>query len=481
MMPNVETVNALAERLPAGAVSTHHGELATHAHDRSALALLRELRGARVPPATLVFPTATEHVAIALGWAEETATAVVVRGSGHGVSGGAQALKRCVLIDLSRMNRVLRVDDVSQTAQVQAGARVSELETALAARNLTAGFDAGVSGGTVGGWLSSGLAGAGPAGFVPSDRAVVGLTVVLAGGEVARIGPNERPGDSRLAPLFVGSAGRLGIVTEATVAASRLPATWGWEAFGPHSFDSGAALVREVLQGRYRPLVVTLLDGEESAAVFGPSSGLPDGPVVLAGFDAGAAGSDPERFELRRVARGMGAHSLGAGPAEHWWAHRDEARRWYDAVMGAERALGPGVIADTFEVAASWTRVPHVYHEARGVLLDHAESVRCRVVQPQGTGASLVFTFVVRGESDRDVESAYLRAWTDAVRAAAAAGGASELRLQEELIDPDPPAGWPASRRVKEGLDPAGILHPTTGGSQPDAISITGPPAGEGS
>jgi len=43
-------LDALAERLPRGRVTDHHGEVATHARDRWALALLREARGARVPP-----------------------------------------------------------------------------------------------------------------------------------------------------------------------------------------------------------------------------------------------------------------------------------------------------------------------------------------------------------------------------------------------------------------------------------------------
>src|SRR2546426_3011522 len=141
MMPGVDSLASLAERLPPGAVSTHPGELSTRAHDRWALALLREARGDRVPPgAALVFPTSTDHVAVILAWAAETGTAVVPRGVGSGVAGGAEAHKRSVVLDLSRMNRVVGVDDVSQTVTAQAGARLADADAAAAVRNLTLGL-----------------------------------------------------------------------------------------------------------------------------------------------------------------------------------------------------------------------------------------------------------------------------------------------------------------------------------------------------
>src|ERR687887_1449831 len=100
MMSELDALASLIERLPSGAVSTHPGELNTHAHDRWALALLHDLRGDRVPPpAALVFPKSLDQVSAILAWATETGTAVVPRGAATGLSGGAQALKRSVVVD----------------------------------------------------------------------------------------------------------------------------------------------------------------------------------------------------------------------------------------------------------------------------------------------------------------------------------------------------------------------------------------------
>src|SRR2546429_6472727 len=130
MMPRVDPpLASLIERLPPGTVSTHPGEVAVHARDRWALAMLRDARGDRVPPpAAVVFASTTEHVAAALAWAEETGAAIVPRGGGTGLAGGAEAVQRSVVVDLSRMDRILAVDGASQTVTGQAGGEGGLLE-----------------------------------------------------------------------------------------------------------------------------------------------------------------------------------------------------------------------------------------------------------------------------------------------------------------------------------------------------------------
>src|SRR6266516_3357793 len=129
---DAQALEALIARLPSGTVSTHPGEVAAHAHDRWALALLREARGDRVaPPAAVVFATTTEQVAITLAWAQETGVPVVPRGGGTGLAGGAEAIKHSVVIDTSHMDRILGIDEVSQVARAEAGVRIAALDRAL--------------------------------------------------------------------------------------------------------------------------------------------------------------------------------------------------------------------------------------------------------------------------------------------------------------------------------------------------------------
>jgi alkyldihydroxyacetonephosphate synthase len=462
----MDPLESLMDRLPPGAVSTHHGELAVHARDRWALAMLREARGDRVAPAAaLVFPKSTEDVSAVLRWADETGTAVVARGGATGVSGGAEAVRRSVVLDLSKMNRVVGVDEVSQTVTVQAGAKGTELETALAKHQLTTGHDLGsMEHSTVGGWIASASAALASGGQGGIEDLILGLTVVLAGGDVVALKAVPRSGAGPdLRKLFVGSEGILGVITEATLSLSRLPSGLVWEAFRPQSFETGAALVREIVQRGYHPLVVRLMDAAEAAAILTSSDG---GPILIVGFDHSGPAVDPQRMEMKSLAREFGARPMGADLAEWWWDHRHDEFMWYDQVMGKTRSLGRGVIADTFDVAAVWRHIPRLYEDVREALLDACEEVGCRLAHPYRSGAALQFSFVLRGPDDHEVEERYGAVWRGAVTACVRAGGTIAHHqgvglLKVPFVAEDVgPAAVAGMARVKAALDPKWVLNP---------------------
>jgi alkyldihydroxyacetonephosphate synthase len=463
----VDALSSLVGRLPAGTVSTHHGELLSHARDRWALALLREARGDRVsPPTAVVFPTTTHQVSAVLEWAGETGTAVVPRGAGTGLTGGAESVHRSIVLDLSRMNRIVGIDEVSQTVQAEAGARGGDVEAALADRGLTLGHEIeSLAISTVGGWIASASAGYASPGFGAIEDMVIGLTVVVPRGHVIRLKPIPRTAAGPdLRRFFVGSEGAFGVITEATLAAARLPAGFVWEVLQPHSFESGSALVREIVQRRHRALAVRLLD--ESAAGTEFAAFGHHGALLILGFDRGAPAIDAERFELRRLARDLGASPAEDQLGDHWWMHRFDSVLWMDEVMGPGRALGEGVVADWIEVAGLWRRLPRLYDEVRGALFKYAERVECHLAHPRSSGAALRFSFVVRADDDRAVEEPYREAWTEALNRCLDVGGTLTHHhgvgvlkagfMAEEIGD----SGVRALRALKWGLDPKDVMNP---------------------
>src|SRR5690242_21941503 len=114
----------LAGRLPDGTISIGRQTRRQSAIDSWPLALLRRVRGDDLPePAAVISPASTGEVATVLAWASQAGTAVIPRGAGSGVCGGAQADPRAVVLDLSRMDRIGAVDAISRTVEVQAGVR----------------------------------------------------------------------------------------------------------------------------------------------------------------------------------------------------------------------------------------------------------------------------------------------------------------------------------------------------------------------
>ena len=234
----------LAGRLPDGTISTDPQTLREHATDSWPLALLRRVRGDDLPePAAVISPATTGEVATVLAWASQTGTAVVPRGAGSGVCGGATADSDAVVLDLSRMDRIGEVDAISHTVEVQAGVRGDRLEQELAKLGLTTGhYPQSVAISTVGGWIAASSAGQASTGFGAIEDILLGLTAVLPDGEILRLRPVPRSAAGPdLRRLLIGSEGTLAVVTEATLACRARPKAWDWLAFGYPDFTTMAA------------------------------------------------------------------------------------------------------------------------------------------------------------------------------------------------------------------------------------------------
>jgi alkyldihydroxyacetonephosphate synthase len=468
----VSALDLLVGRLPADTISTDPKILTERAADSWTLALLRRVRGDELAePAAVVFPARTEDVATVLAWATETGTAVIPRGAGSGVCGGAQAQAGAVVLDLSRLDRIGDVDLVSQTVTVQAGVRGDRLEDALAEKGLTTGhYPQSIAISTVGGWIAASSAGQASTGFGAIEDILLGLTAVLPTGEILRCRavPRSAAGPD-LRRLLIGSEGTLAVVTEATLACRRRPAGWEWLAAGFPDFETMAGALREVRRAGTGVAVLRGYDDTDAQFNFGALE-HPGGCVGLAGFPADLPGLEARKRTAVELLTRAGTE-LGAEYGAHWEQHRNDAVQTYAQVMGPERAFGAGAIVDTMEVAGLWSAVPRLHEEIRSALAPFTELVGCHLSHLYPSGSSLYFTFLINGTDERDAEAKYRQAWDGAATCCARAGGTithhhgvGRLKapyLAQELGT----EGVAVLDRIRTALDPAQIMNP--GGLRP--------------
>ena len=353
----------------------------------------------------------------------------------------------------------------------EAGVRGDQLEDALAAHGLTTGhYPQSIAVSTVGGWIAASSAGQASTGFGAIEDVLLGLVAVLPRGEILRCRPVPRSAAGPdLRRLLVGSEGTLAVVTEATLACRSRPAGWDWLAAGFPAFEALAEGLRDAGRAQTGAAVIRGYDEADAQLSFGAISHA-SGCVALLGFPAGPGGQ--QTLAARKQAAADALRQAGAsGPldaayGEHWWQHRNDAVATYASIMGPERAFGPGVIVDTFEVAGLWSDVPRLYADVRAALAAHAQAVLCHLSHVYPSGSSLYFTFLVSGADDQDAEPRYLAAWDAATRSCAAAGGTLTHhhgvgRLKAPFLAAElGQAGLDVLRKIKTALDPAQIMNP---------------------
>ena len=460
---SIESLRAL---LPDGAISVEPEDLAAHAHDWWPLAFLRHRRGDVMSlPSAVVRPASTEEVATVLRWAQETTTIVVPFGGGSGVAGGAQAIAGAIALDTRRMDRILAIDDTALTVTAQTGIMGRTLEERLNAENLTLGhFPQSIDISTLGGWIAARSAGQKSARYGRLEEMILGLEVVLPGGRVVRTRPvPATAAGPDLARLFVGSEGTLGVVTEATLALRPAPAVVAHGSYAFGSFAAGLDAVRLVAREELRPAVMRLYDEADVGIAFRDAPDRPDGALLILRFEGDdIAGAEEEA--VRAIVSANGGKDTGAGLAERWWSHRNDAVGTFRQIM-LDGLLGPAAAVDTMEIAGLWP-VDGLYERVREALGAHADVVGCHASHPYPQGTCLYFTFVFVGSTDEgEVEARYRAAWQTAGDVAIAAGATITHHhgvglLKAEWLAKEMGEGFEVLRAIKHTLDPAGIMNP---------------------
>jgi len=211
-----------------------------------------DVYNARELPIAVVRPASAGEVQGIVKIAAGAGVALVARGGGASYTDGyLPSTPVSLLVDTSRMNRILEINEQDMYVTVEPGVTWHDLWQALKAKGLRSSFWGPFSGlkATVGGSASQNSASLGSGNYGISADAIVGFEIVLADGEILRTGAhaaaNGRPFFRWYGPdltgLFCGDAGALGIKASISLKLIREPAFFGAASFGFETFAKMAA------------------------------------------------------------------------------------------------------------------------------------------------------------------------------------------------------------------------------------------------
>ncbi|WP_425256451.1 MULTISPECIES: FAD-binding oxidoreductase [unclassified Pseudarthrobacter] len=422
-------------------------------------------------------PVLDYQLPVAVVWAESVAdvqavmrtcsahgVAVVARGAGTGVSGGAHATRGCLILSLERMDRILDLNPDDETAVVEAGVVNAALNVAAAEHGLMYAPDpASFRQSTIGGNVATNAGGLRCAKYGVTRDSVLALDVVLADGSLIHTGHQTFKGVAGydLTALFVGSEGTLGIVVAATVRLKYLPRNVQTIAAFYPDFRLAAAGVLAVGRARVQPAIMELLDaGSLTQLDDAYGSDLRSRGAALLLIQTDGFGAEAEADVVRSV--------LAAGGAVVTTEASAEAETLVELRRSSRGAAPDDDYRVGEDVAVPRSRLVDYVAGLDRIAARH--DVRLRVVAHAGDG-NLHPTFWVngRGEGAAPDTGAIQRlnlALDESVTVALDMGGTitgehgiGQFKRRWLGLEQAPEVRE-LQRRIKELFDPAGILNP---------------------
>ncbi len=439
-------------RIQPGALNdlsaTDRHSRATHALGKAYRDVIRGFRGDfRTAPDFVALPQTEEDIERVLAWCADRRVAVIPYGGGTSVVGGIEPrglneYNGTVSLDLTHMDRVLEIDPISQSARVQAGAAGPTIEAQLEGLT-TRFFPQSFEFSTLGGWIATRAGGHFASGPTHIDDLVESVRAITPAGiwESRRLpASGAGPSPDR---LLLGSEGTLGVITSAWIRVQSKPKCKHTAALRVHDFTTGCEAIREILQAGLCPSNARLIDAEEAP-------GNDPRPLLILGFE-GRVDLSPMLDAALNLADGE-----RVGGAAQWREGFIEAPYLRDTLVSL------GILAETFETAIDWERLPGLIEEVKQTVPGR---VTCRLTHVYPDGAAPYFTVLMPVRRGDEVAS-----W-DALKAQVSdvlmrhgatithhhAVGRDHVQWYRQQ---QPPLFAEVLEAAKARLDPAHILNP---------------------
>ncbi|TAM78364.1 FAD-binding oxidoreductase [bacterium] len=435
-------------------------------------------------PDGVAFPESPEDVRDVLAFAARGGARIIPYGGGTSVVGHLtppDGEAPVLTVSLARMRGLHELDTSSRLATFGAGVTGPDLEAQLLARNYTLGhYPQSFEYSTLGGWIATRSSGQQSLRYGRIEQLFAGGCVETPEGTLRIPTFPASAAGIDLREMLMGSEGRIGIITEATVRVRPVPEQESFHAWFFPEWSGGEAAAREAVQAAIPLSMIRLSNAEETRTTLqlagGPLTGLLERYLTLRGarggkclLIAGVTGSHDAcgaaLTALRRLCRRHGALYAGSRIGERWRASR------FRGVYLRNTLWEYGYAVETVETAVDWPRVrgtmEAVEAGARGAVAGGRVHTYAHLshVYPQGASVYSTFIYALTPDYEENLER-----WRTLKRAACEAIVANGGTISHQhgvgtdhapyLVAEKGELGVEAMRAVFRRFDPQGIMNP---------------------
>ena len=410
----------------------------------------------------LMFPLSTQEVSGVLRYAHENHIPVTPRGAGTNLVGSTVPVKGGIILDLSRMNRVLELDEDTMTLTVEPGILLQDVQAYVEQRGFFYPPDPGEKASSIGGNISTNAGGMRAVKYGVTRDYVRGLEAVLADGTVLQVGGKQVKDASGLSlkHLLIGSEGTLAVITKCVLRLLPKPETAVSVLVPYPDLNTGIRSVLTILRANANPTAVEFMErkvvalGEDFSGVRYPR---PDaGSYILLTFDGHRSEVEANAARVRELALDNGAldYIVLTDPAQaaDIWKVRGALVKAVEAVSEQE----PVDIVVPISHTADFIRFINELEASSGM----------RMISFGHAGDGNVHLCVVRGGRDEGVWQRELHAnmdaaYAEAYRLGGVASGEHGIGLSKRryFLRETAEENLAAMNAIKDALDPLHILN----------------------
>ncbi|MCE5329704.1 FAD-binding oxidoreductase [bacterium] len=409
----------------------------------------------------VVSPENTEDVIKIVQFAKKNKIKIFIYGGGSGVVGGVIPTEGGITIDMSRMSKVVILDEESLTIEVESGIIGQNLEDFLNKKNYTLRhFPQSIRSASVGGFIATKSTGQFSTKYGGIENYVTGLEVVLPDGNV--LITSDKPRSSTgpdINNFFIGSEGIFGIITRAILKIYKMPEKVIYHCFIYEDIFSALDSIREIMQTGLKPPVIRLYNREESRQKFAKLGFDYDGCLMILCFEGNSELVDAESEVAQKICTKMKAKNIGDELGKLWFDNRFDTRH----ILEKEEEFGG--VSDAIELAASWSKIKKLYADVESYFRKKQITLASHFSHAYTTGISVYNIFFLNVKDEEEAIKRFYAVWNDVMEIALnndatishhhGIGIIKKDKLREELNE-----GINILENLKEKLDPDNIINP---------------------